>query len=265
MPVVIESERGATPADVEAAIYDKDGEYTLEGETLEGFLSLVDWSEFFADAELVEKQKVWVKADGDTIKIVDKDTEDAEEIELESLNMEKTLEVLDVDDLTDMLEWLLNDMYEEDLPLEDKARIACFLDEKFKKGAFRKMHKAGGKDQVARMLVAMMKKGVIKRAPEAGKGYKGGDYDKNPAGYPSGTSKGKKVWKTYVTGKGKGKVAKAKKKAKKGAKLARRLAASEEPNKDLSTVTEGSRLSGQILNKMEGRTVLTEKKEGDDK
>ena len=261
MPVIIERNKGETPEEVEALIYDEKGEYTLEGETLDGFLSLVDWSEFFTDEELVEKQKVYVKREGETIRVVDKDTEGAEEIEIESIDGEKLVDLVDVEDLVDMFEWILNDMYEEDMPLEDKAAIACFLDEKFKKGAFRKIHKAGGKDQVARMLIAMMKKGAIKRAGEPGAGYRGGDYQKNKAGYPSGTPKGRKKYKTYVGGKGKGKAAKAKRKAKKGAKVAGRFAASVEPDKSKSTVTEGSRLSGQVLSKMEGRSIITEKKD----
>lgn len=260
MPVIIEQNRGETPQEVEALIYDEKGEYTLEGETLEGFLSFVDWSEFFADEKLVEKQKVYIKQDGDKIQVVDKDTEGAEEVELESIDGEKLADLVDFEDLVDMFEWFLNDMYDEEMALEDKARIACFLDEKFKKGAFRKIHKGGGKDQVARMLIAMMKKGAIQRADTPGKGYRGGDYTKNKAGYPSGTPKGRKIYKAYVTGKGKGKAAKAKRKAKKGAKLAARLAASAEPQTSLSTVTEGAKLSGRVLNKIEGRH-LTEKKE----
>lgn len=101
----------------------------------------------------------------------------------------------------------------------------------FKRGAFRKIHKAGGKDQVARMLIAMMKKEVIRRAPGGpGSGYKKGDYKKFPGGYATGTAKGLKKHRAYLK-KSKAKVLKAAKKAKKGKRIAGRFAAKAKSKK----------------------------------
>ena len=125
----------------------------------------------------------------------------------------------------------------------DEAELA---EGPFKKGSFKKIHKAGGKDQVARMLVAMMKKEVIRRAPGGpGTGYKKGDYKKHPGGYASGTPKGKKKHRAYL-GKSKAKVLKAAKKAKKGKRVAGRFSAK----------AKGKKGAGALAKKKKGKKKL---------
>lgn len=146
----------------------------------------------------------------------------------------------------------------------------------FKKGAFKKIHKAGGKGQVARMLIAMMKKQAIVRAP-AGKGYKKGDYKKSPAGYGGGTPGGRKRYRAYVK-KHKAAISKTAKGARKAAKIAARFTAKAKTKKGAAakkkktlaasvsvktipgtTISEGASLAGAVMKKMKP-PVLTEDK-----
>lgn len=138
-------------------------------------------------------------------------------------------EMVDEEDLYEMFIEHLNTELNPDL-LEDRAIYAAFadlidedqLDEKkspFKRGQFRKgpfkSAKPGGSGNAgklhnvrARMIMAMLKKGAIKRVAK-GSGYKGGDYQ-----YDSPKGKGKpsmmKVWRK-VRGKSYQKVSKIKK------------------------------------------------------
>lgn len=207
--------------------------------------------------------------DGEDFEEVEEGTEGAEKITVLEIDGEDLVQIVDEDDLLSMFGYYVSQLPED--TLEEKARKAVFgalgVDERgmmfgkkykkgksghkdkkgmmayedvdedeleegpFRKGQFRKIHKAGGKDQVARMLIAMMKKEVIVRAPGgAGTGYKKGDYKKSGAGYPSGTAKGKKKHKAYVK-KSKAKIAKAAKKAKKGKRIAARFTAKAKTKK----------------------------------
>lgn len=157
----------------------------------------------------------------------------------------------------------------------------------FRKGSFRKIHKAGGKDQVARMLIAMMGKEAIRRAPGgAGTGYKKGDYKKHPAGYGGGTPKGRKRYRAYLK-KFKAKITKAAKRAKKGARIAGRFAAKAKVKKGAmakkkkklvahapasgkplmasaaqkpgTTITEGAALAGAVLKVGQSKPITEER------
>ncbi|KKL90914.1 hypothetical protein LCGC14_1899950, partial [marine sediment metagenome] len=224
--------------EVEGLLFKEDGSLTLEGEICGTFLDDVDFTAIFDDpevraAELVTSEEKWfVVKDGELIEAKEGD-EGAELYTIESLDPEILAQVLDDEDLVAMFEYFVtNEMPNE--TLEDKARLAAAMqllgieeddvDEAkgpFKKGTFKKMHAAGAKDQVARMLIAMLKKESIKRAAK-GKGYKGGDY-KKAKGYAGGTPAGIKKWQAYRKKKA-GAIAKAAKKAKKGKKVAGRFA-----------------------------------------
>lgn len=137
-------------------------------------------------------------------------------LDCETLPGEVVAEVIDTDDLMEMLkhyvvhEWDISD-------LSDQVAFADFadmlddvaeedLDEKkspFKKGSFRKAPMKGVSvastgsarkvhNQRVRMMMAMLKKGVITRVAK-GKGYKGGDYKKGPGYAKGGTASGRKA------------------------------------------------------------------------
>ncbi len=170
---------------------------------------------------------------------------------------------------------------------EDDLEEDELTEQPFKRGAFRKMHKAGAQDQVARMLLALLGKAAIRRAPGgAGTGYKKGDYKKHPAGYGGGTPKGRKKYRAYLQ-KFKAKITKAAKKAKKAKRIAGRFAAKAKAKKGAmakkkkklvahapgsdkplvaspaqipgTTVSEGASLAGAVLNVSQSKPITEER------
>ena len=112
----------------------------------------------------------------------------------------------------------------------------------FKKGSFRKIHKAGGKDLVARMLIAMLSKEAVRRAPGGpGTGYKGGDY-KKAKGYAPGTASGQKRYRAYVR-KHKAAIEKTKKATKKASKIGKRFAAKAKVKKGVKAKKKKKKLA----------------------
>jgi len=297
MPIVMFSQKdeaGEAP-DVQSILFDEKGELTLVGEAVAEFLADVDFGPILDNKEvieagLVDTSEVWMKKDDDGNYVACEEGDEGATLFIaQELDGDTLAQVIDTDDLVSMFEWHV----EEELPLEtleDKARYAALisalgideetLDEKapFKKGDFKKMHAAGGKDMVARMLMAMLKKEAIARADKPGEGYKGGDYKKDPAGYGAGTAAGQKKLDQYnkknkaqkakmekktlkakkkvAAKKGFGKKAAAKKGAAKKAKKAD-IAASEQPKADAKpAMNEGAKLAGSMLGKMSGRTIV---------
>lgn len=130
----------------------------------------------------------------------------AEKHVLQFLDGRLASQLVDEDDLVDMFahycEELAEAQRDEDAAptMEAKLQLAALghlfgIDEKgpFKRGSFKKMAKKKvGKAKVARMLGAMLNKGVIKRSKTAGGGHGGGDYQKD-SGYKTGGKKAKKA------------------------------------------------------------------------
>jgi len=299
-PVIITSQKREPEEnlDVEKLLVNEEGNPSIEAQVISAFLGEVEWSglmdELLADEEtrgLIKISEAKAKPiagveEDDTregsVVICDEDDADGEFYVVYEMSGETAAEYVDVDDLVEMFDYHLSNELPQDT-LEDKLRLAAFgvieideddLDERFKKGDFRKIHKAGGKDQVARMLIAMMKKEVINRADKAGTGYKGGDYKKNPAGYSTGTAKGKKKVKMYKK-KFAAKIAQTAKKAKKAIKIAgkkgkagakgggkKQIAASVEgpaatPLQEGTRLSEGASIAAATLKTMTGGTSRT--------
>jgi hypothetical protein len=212
-------------------LFKDDGEtLTLEGEIISDFLDGVDFQEVFADPEVRESgivtfEELWLTEKDGVFEASKEGEEGATLYPVETLDPEALAKIIDVDDLLAMFEYHLENELGGDT-LEEKARLAAALefagyevDEAkgpFKKGEFRKIRNRSdkGKDRVTRMLLAMLHKSVIKRVP-SGKGYKSGDYKKDPAGYADGTPAGVKKWQKYKKAH-KGAIARTAKKAKMG-------------------------------------------------
>lgn len=179
-----------------------EGELTLEAQIVSDFLAHADFSAVFdhpnAEQHIVTRAAdgtltVGEQADADLAKAalseLAEDADDGDEVQV--MDAEVALGMVDEDDLSVMLAH-----YVETLPegtLEDKARLAAAanlfgLDE-FARGSFRKIRRRpGGGALVARMLGAMMQKGLISRSKKAGGGYKSGDYTRT-ANYKAGPKK----------------------------------------------------------------------------
>jgi hypothetical protein len=212
----------------ESWLIDEHGQPTIEADLLDGFLDEVDWSYVFDDpdaAEAIIETTGYACRDGNGWIECGKDDPGAVEVVIQSIDGEAMSEMVDMDDLSGMLEGYINDRIDE-TTLEGKAiREAglAMLDEKSKwpkKGRFRAMHKAGMKDVVNRMLGAMLAKRVIQRAgdkaidtggkrmtksgapivtgPQSERGYRGGSYQKYAAGYSTGDSKGHRNYGKYT-------------------------------------------------------------------
>jgi hypothetical protein len=225
MPVIIsqQAHESADHADVDAVLF-RDDKLTLEGQVVRAFVESLDHSDVVeALAEAADKSEAKL-VEGEDGEIVE--SEDGEEHEVETLDGALVAEAIDEDDLFGMFEHYVLNLPEA--TIEEKTRKAAGLSllgeealEEYAKGEFRKMVKKGpaGKALVNRMLGAMIAKQVIKRAKaknpgtprkgasgftnqggQKGAGYKGGDYEKNPPGYGSGTAKGTKVWQTFKKG-----------------------------------------------------------------
>lgn len=292
--------------DVFEAMFDENGPI-LEAEVIAAFLEDVDFDDVMDDEEVQEHIELEdgyyiLGEDGDLTECKEED-EGAQLLVIETLDGEILVQAIDEDDLFAMFQHYVQNLSEESLEAKmRKAVFSAIIDEEepeggvdeakgpFKKGSFRKIHKAGGATQVNRMLGAMMNKVSIKRAKAPGKGYKKGDYTK-AAGYAPGTGSGIKKWKAYKSKKA-ADLAKQAKKAKKGAKIAgkkagykaapkkkgakqlkkkakagakKKLSASEEtPNKG-TRLNESTRLAAGMLKKFGGAPLPAAKKDGEDK
>lgn len=226
MPIQLVEDRHEETRDEQAArlaLFDESGELTLAGSVVLEFLEHADFDAVFEHPEA----KSYIVARTD------------EQMEEEGaggdyLPGDVVVQLVDEDDLASMFGHYLSILHErataEDAPLDEKARWAVFaplfpdidgLDEKFKRGAFRKLRKTkGGEDLVNDMLGAMQAKGVVKRSKKSGGGYKGGDWEKGPKYKTGGTAQSKRKAKAIA----RKKKAKRKQRVMKG-KAARRKAA----------------------------------------
>lgn len=229
MPVVLRKQTRLDESEhqEELALFNEDGELTLAGEVVADFLEHADFSNAFDHTEAANY--LFVVED-----------EDDAEVEEEMLPGVVARQLIDEDDLAEMFLHYLDILGErasaEDAPLEDRARLAVFesllLDERFRRGAFRKARSAEGgatgmNSTVNRMLGAMLQKGVLKRAKKPGAGYKGGDYTKGPR-YRTGGTKATKRKAKAIARRKKAKVSRAKKgtASRKAGRKLRALAAS---------------------------------------
>jgi hypothetical protein len=290
MPLVsVQNEESQDAVDISKLLFKEDGTLTLEGEVLQDFLDDVDFDDVFEDAEVRESgiltiEKKWgIEADDDVIEAAEGD-EGAKEFEVATISGEDFAEVVD---------HVENEMPTE--TLEEKARKKVaedILDEAkyhpYKKGDFKRIHRAGGAALVNRMLGAMLNKQAIQRAAGGpGTGYKKGDYDKRKPGYGQGTATGVRRWKMYKMKK-KAELTQKEKKTKKAKKVGKRFAkkaqtkkgaagklakkktgkakisASEEPS-GKQIVSEGARLSGKMLGVMESSSLTPKAEKKDEK
>lgn len=180
------------------ALLTKDDDLTLEAQAISDFLTHADFGRVFEHSK-AEKHIVEVDAKG---KFTGKDAKlvstmqeavvfdelnDLEEGEtMEFMLGESAAELIDIDDLSAMFEHYVDTL--PDTTLEDKARLAAIanlygITEKFSRGGFRKIARMGkaGHARVARMMLAMLNKGTIKRTKGSEGGYRGGGYEKGPA------------------------------------------------------------------------------------
>lgn len=284
-----------TDEDVSARLVGLGGQPTLEAQVMEQFIDELDFDDFMADAdvsEFIQADTIHcrVNDDGDAVEC-DEGDPGAYALDVETVDGAVLVEFVDADDLYAMFSHYVQTCLPEDT-MEDVLRLHAALslldeadlDERFKKGDFRKIHAKGGAALVNKMLGAMLNKEAIKRAPK-GTGYKKGDYNKNLGGYSRGTASGIKAWSKVVKarkgktdkntaavksakqkvglGKAKKVVAKMKPAVKKGAgKAAAKLAAKAMFGKAKKLVasvekrfqmTEGAALAGRMMN-LAGRT-----------
>lgn len=226
MPVIISQQAHESQVDdhdVDAVLF-RDDRLTLEGQVIRDFVEALDLSDVAeALSEIADKSEAKL-VEGEDGEITE--SEDGEEHDVETLDGALVAEAIDEEDLFGMFAHYVGNLPES--TIEEKTRKAAgaallgeeALDE-YVKGEFRKMVKKGpaGRALVNRMLGAMIAKQVIKRAKaknpgtprkgssgftnqggQKGRGYKGGDYEKNPPGYGAGTARGTKVWQTFKKG-----------------------------------------------------------------
>lgn len=191
MPVTLITE---SQVDEQVDLLTQDGELTLEAQAISGFLTHADFSDVF-DNPSAAPHVVEFDASG---KLVKGDKAVADRV-LEGVDLEDVLNgdggefmlgeaaiaLVDQDDLVAMFEHYVDTL--PDGTLEEKAMLAAVgnlfgITEKFARGSFRKMAGKGkvGHAKVARMMLAMLNKGAIKRT-KGGGGYMGGGYDKGKA------------------------------------------------------------------------------------
>jgi hypothetical protein len=195
---------------------------TLEAEVISDFLTCTDFSEIFEHPE-IDKYTTSIK----------QENEEGDSETIEVIPGDVALQLVDEDDLTQMFLQYVDALPEETLEdVAKKTAISNLLDEKFKKGTFKKVHKVkGGKQLVNKMIGAMLAKKAIKR--------NGSKYAKGKA-YGSGTgSEKKKIAKNYKKNQAKFGKKQAKRKAYKTLKS---LKASE--HSDVNLFTEVS-VAGQ--------------------
>jgi hypothetical protein len=150
-------------------------ELTLEAEVMSDFLACADFSAIFEHPEAEAH-----------IQTITQEDEEGNTEPIDVIPGDVALQLIDEDDMLEMFVEYVDSLPSE--TLEDVARktaIAQLLDEKFKKGTFKKVHKVkGGPALVNKMIGAMMSKKAIKRD---GKKYAKG------AAYGGGTGAEKKI------------------------------------------------------------------------
>jgi len=278
------------PNDVYESLFDENNEFTLEGETIYNFLMEVDFSDLFDDEEirdagLIDEDEILLmKADDETIETDDEEKADVGVMEVESIDGDVAVELIDMEDLVEMFYWWLENEHPNET-LEERASIALFLDtedgdeddedgevdERFKKGSFRKIRKRkGGVAVVNAMLGAMLNKEIITRAKGgSGKGYKKGDYDKNPKGYKKGgTAAGLRAYGAFLR-KHTAQLKKSRKKlaTARGVKVSDRIAGTEKLSKaekkagaKSKRATASAEAQGEFVKGMRGKSGGATKK-----
>lgn len=194
MPVTLITESHVDASDVD--LLTQDGELTLEAQAINGFLTHADFSavfsnpaaaphvvEFDASGKLVKGDKALAQRVLEGIDNLD-DLLDGDPAQF--MLGEHAAALVDQNDLVAMFEHYVDTL--PDGTLEEKAMLAAVgnlfgITEKFARGSFRKMASKGkpGHAKVARMMLAMLNKGAIKRTKDSGGGYMGGGYDKGAA------------------------------------------------------------------------------------
>jgi hypothetical protein len=194
MPVTLITESNVDASDVD--LLTQDGELTLEAQAINGFLTHADFSDVFANpasaphvvefdasGKLVKGDKALAQRVVEGIDSLD-DLLDGNAAEF--LLGEHVAALVDQNDLVAMFEHYVDTL--PDGTLEEKAMLAAVgnlfgITEKFARGSFRKMASKGkpGHAKVARMMLAMLNKGAIKRSKDGEGGYMGGGYEKGTA------------------------------------------------------------------------------------
>jgi hypothetical protein len=218
MPIEITNAHIDEAQDVLPEIQNADGSLTLVGRVLEAFLESVDMSDLMDDedaAEYIETSDAFMKQKDDSLVVCEEKDEGAEQYSVEEMAGDVVSAIIDEDDLGAMFEYFAKHLPES--TTEERVFKAAAMEligegevidevSTFKKGDFRKIRTGakkttGGKTGPAlvnRMLGAMLRKEAITRAKNGpGRGYKAGDYDKNPAGYGQGTKAGLKSVAMY--------------------------------------------------------------------
>lgn len=194
MPVKLISESQVDETDVD--LLTQDGELTLEAQAINGFLTHADFSAVFdnpaAAPHIVEFDASGKHVSGDKA-LATRVLEGVDELDdvldgdgAQFILGEEAAKLVDPQDLVAMFEHYVDTL--PDTTLEDKARLSAIgnlfgITEKFARGSFRKMAGKGkaGHANVARMMLAMLNKGTIKRAKTSDGGYMGGGYEKGAA------------------------------------------------------------------------------------
>ena len=276
MPIVITKDtmEAQDEVKVEELLHDKHGNLTPMGETIDMFLDTVDWTALFEeeddrDNDYVETETVYVQP-GPNNEFVDCDEDDegATAVEIESIPGKILGEIVDMDDMVAMFEWFLGQ-----LPagtLEEKARLAAWgVDvsedwnyQPWDKRSFKKIHKAGGKKAVARMLGAMLHKGVIRKLKGKARGtgkYKG-DYMRTGT-YKFGKPADVEKWEIYTkrkeaeaaSGKATGKAATAARAARGDMKIALRFLNKTEKQKEEEKAKKAKGKKGGLAKKKKAK------------
>ena len=161
----------------------QEGDLTLEAQVINDFLTDADFSQVFEHPEakahilsVSENGDVTVPEGSDLSALRSMVEADADlDVPGEFMLGSVAAELIDENDLVQMLAHYV-DVMPEPTTLEEKARMAALanlfgLDEKFARGSFRKMAGKGkvGHAKVARMMLAMLNKGTIKRAKKSTK------------------------------------------------------------------------------------------------
>jgi len=194
MPVKLITESPVDTQDVD--LLTPDGELTLEAQAITDFLTHADFADVFenpgAAPHIVEFDASGKLINGDkaTAALVVEGVGQLEDVldgeGAQFMLGEHAVALVDPDDLVAMFEHYVDTMPDE--TLEEKARLSAIaslfgITEKFARGQFRKIAAKGkaGHANVARMMLAMLNKGAIKRAKDPQGGYRGGGYEKGPA------------------------------------------------------------------------------------
>lgn len=225
MPIVILSEERAPEGDVDF-IHAETGELTVEAQVISDFLTQLDLSAV-SEVEGIDDLAI----DGEV------DNEDGVAEKCHVLPGSIVLEAIDEGDLEAMFRHYLNAEAERitndpKASLESKGRLAPFvdmLDEKYKRGAFAKMHKGpAGHNRAARQMTAMLYKGVIKHVKRGSGQGKNKDYSRDKGYKTGGTAAGKKKVALFK-GKNAGKIKRSAMKARQKVKESESFEADSTP------------------------------------